>query len=52
MEILYLLIGIIIGFAIAWFYSRSRNQSAGITKAEAEELGSKIDTLSNEKVKG
>ena len=51
MELLYLLVGLLVGFLIAWFYSKSRNQSSGIAKAEAEELGSKIDTLSVEKGK-
>ncbi len=49
--IITLLIGLIIGFVIAWLYSKSKNQNAGITKSEADELKNKIDSLSIEKGK-
>ncbi len=51
MEFLYLLVGLVVGFLIAWFYFKSRSQSAGITKLEADELKIKIDSLSIEKGK-
>ena len=51
MELVYLFIGLIIGFLIAWFYAKSKSQDFGITKTEVDELENKIDSLSIEKGK-